>query len=87
MECGIVAGCRLIGKSIGRLAVVVNWSMKTLNRHSRNGAITLGDCTKSTEVVVYSVKTAIFGAYSSWPPLIYRGGKLVWSADDKSSAD
>ena len=33
-----IVKCRLIGKSIGWLVVVLSWSMKTLNEHSQNGA-------------------------------------------------
>ena len=32
-----------------------------------------------------TVKTAVFGASSSLPPLADRTGKLVWSADEKAS--
>ena len=31
------------------------------------------------------MKTAVFGASSSLPPLADRGDKLVWSADEKAS--
>ena len=30
------------------------------------------------------MKTAIFGASSSLPPLVDREGKLIWSADEKA---
>ena len=30
------------------------------------------------------VKTAVFGVSSSLPPLLDRGGNLVWSADEKT---
>ena len=52
----------------------------------RNGTeqITLDECIKSTEVLYYTVKTALFGASSSLPPLVDRRGKLVWSADEKT---
>ena len=36
IECGVVAGRRLIRRSTGWLVVVLNWSMKMLSKHSRN---------------------------------------------------
>ena len=34
---------------------------------------------------LFTVKTAVFGANSSLPPLVDRRGMLVWSADKKAS--
>ena len=58
-------------------------SIKMLHEHSRNGEIILDDCTKSTEV--YSYKTMVFRASTNLPLLVDRGGKLLWSADEKAS--
>ena len=38
IECGVVVGRRLIGKSIDRLVVMLGLSIKMLNENSRNGA-------------------------------------------------
>ena len=32
-----------------------------------------------------TVKESVFGSSSSLPPLVDRGGKLVWSANEKAS--
>ena len=75
IECGVVVRRRLIGRSIGGFVVVFSWFMKILS-DPRNG-------------VNYSwwstVKTAVFGTSSNLPSLVDRGGKLVWSADEKAS--
>ena len=37
IECGVVVGRRLIGRSIGWLVVMLSWSMKMLNERSQSG--------------------------------------------------
>ena len=37
IEYGVAVVRRLIGKSIEWLAIILSWSVKTLNEHSRNG--------------------------------------------------
>ena len=66
--------------------------MKMLDKHSRNEANHSGRMhqihglqnapnPRSTS----TVKTAVFSANSSLPPLTDRRGKLVWSVDEKAS--
>ena len=37
IDCGVIVGRRIIGRSIEWLAVVLSWCMMMLNEHSRNG--------------------------------------------------
>ena len=57
---------------------MLNWSMEKLNDHIRNR-----NAPNSRKW--YTMKTTVFGASSSLPPLIDKGGKLVWSAEEKAS--
>ena len=54
IECRVVIGRKLIGRSIRWLAVMLSLCMKRLNEHHLTEQITLDECTKSTEVVVCS---------------------------------
>ena len=84
IECGVIAGRRLIGSSIKWHVVVLSWSMEMLNEHSRSGA------NHSWHMLLIhrsgaTLKTAVFCSSSSFPTLIDRESKLVWSPEEKVS--
>ena len=79
IECGVVGGRRLILRSIGALIVILSVCM-SFNDRSKEALTNAPNPRRWWP----TVKTAVFSVSSSLPPLLDRGGRLVWSADEKT---
>ena len=80
IEHEVVAGRRLIGRSIGWLVVMLSLCMWMLNEHLLNRAIHCWRMHQIHQSASLTITTLVFGASSCSPPLLDR---LVRSTNEK----